>query len=341
MALLISANLLNRQPSFLQYFLELLLSPAFGLRENHLAARQGMNLRVAFDLDGRIEQIRILPDHVGHRAHRHRVRHAGVWGKLANHVRFLVVVGVKRFADQHVALTAAQLEVIEGFGQLAKLFLVGEFVWKTRQRVAETVVGPTIDPLEGSQEGFFHARVFARRMAMFQFADCRMQEIVQPDGNGRSNYFGAFLLEPALDVVVAFALVGLEPEFSGDLHFRFHAKAIDFDAVPHLAHLTQRAREIVSEQVPGQSPVFRAVIGPLAEHSIEIFNACFENFVGLTGMDFIRPGHVLEIAEEVTEENSPDQSEAQRQVNLEPAAVRRPLVKFVLCQKKHAEIAQA
>src|SRR5438445_7202391 len=34
MALLISANLLNRQPSFLQYFLEFLLSPAFGLREN-------------------------------------------------------------------------------------------------------------------------------------------------------------------------------------------------------------------------------------------------------------------------------------------------------------------
>src|SRR5207302_433347 len=222
--------------------------------------------------------------------------------------------------------------VIERFGQFTKLFLVGELVRQIRQGLAETVISPAIDPLESLQKGLLQPRVLARRMPVFQFADRRMQEVVQPDRNWRRNYFGVFLLEPALDVVVAITLVGLEPEFSGDLYSRFHPQAIYFDGVPHLAHFAQGVREVIREKVPSQRPVFRAVIGPLAENSIEIFDARFQNLVGLTRIDFIGPSQVFEVAEEIPEENPPDQSEAQWQVNLEPAAARRPLVEFVLRQ---------
>src|SRR5438132_8568361 len=64
MALLIFPNLLRAQPGLLQHFVELILRPPFGLGEDHLAARQGMNLRVALDFNRGVQQIRIFADHV-------------------------------------------------------------------------------------------------------------------------------------------------------------------------------------------------------------------------------------------------------------------------------------
>ena len=52
----------------------------------------------------------------------------------------------------------------------------------------------------------------------------RMHQIIQPDRDRGRNYFAVFGFEPALDVVVAFAFVRLQPEFAGIFTLAFARK---------------------------------------------------------------------------------------------------------------------
>ncbi len=137
--------------------------------------------------------------------------------------------------------------------------------------------------------------MFADRVAMLEFANRGMQQVMQPDSHRRGNHFAILLLDPSLDVVVAFSLVCLQPEFAGNFHFRFHAEVIHFDRVPLLANFAERLGEIVAHQVPCKCSVFLAVVGAIAKHAVQILNALFQHAVGLTRIHLVRTRHVFEI----------------------------------------------
>ena len=64
---LILTNGLDRQARLIQRIFELGLSPFLRFGKDHLATGERMYLRVPFDLNGRVKQIGIFPDHVSHR----------------------------------------------------------------------------------------------------------------------------------------------------------------------------------------------------------------------------------------------------------------------------------
>src|ERR1700759_1293827 len=105
--------------------------------------------------------------------------------------------------------------------------------------------------------------MLAGSVAILELANHRMDEIVEPYGDRRRHHFALFRFEPALDVVVPFPFVRLQPEFAGDFYFGFHAGVIDFDRVPHLADVTQSFREVVAGDMPGESSDFAGLRGTI------------------------------------------------------------------------------
>ena len=87
---------------------ELLLGPPFGFRQDHLAAGQRMDLGVALDFERCIEKVWIPADGRRHGPDAHRIGHAPVGRKLADHVGLLVEMQQQRLADQHVTFAARE-----------------------------------------------------------------------------------------------------------------------------------------------------------------------------------------------------------------------------------------
>ena len=174
-----------------------------------------------------------------------------------------------------------------------------------------------------------------------QAPDRRVQQVAQPHGHGRRHHFRAFLLEPALDVVVAVAFVRLQPEFAGDLDLRLHLQAVDFDGVKFLAHHAQRIRKIAGKEMPRQHAVFVVAKRPLLEDFEQIIRAFLHHFVGLAGSDLVRTRQVFHVRQNIAAENGPDNAQAQRHIDFQAAGLFGRLVELVLRQEEQAEIFQA
>jgi hypothetical protein len=69
---------------------ELLLRSFLGVGQNHLAAREGMYLGIALDLERRVQEVGMLAEHARHGADAHRIGQAAVRREFADHVRLLV-----------------------------------------------------------------------------------------------------------------------------------------------------------------------------------------------------------------------------------------------------------
>ena len=233
--LFIFVDRLDSQTSLLQHFFELRLRAFLRFCENHLAAGERVHFSIALHFDRSVQQVRILSDHVCHRANRHRVRHARVRRKLADHVRLFVMIGIERLANQHVPFAAAQLKVIERLGKILQFHLVRQFVGDVCQRFAEPVVGANVEALEPFEDQVVPLGMLAGGVTMFQLADNGVHQIVQPHRDRRRHDLGVFLLQPLLNVVIAVAFVSLQPELAGDFHASLHPSAVDFDGVPLLA----------------------------------------------------------------------------------------------------------
>jgi hypothetical protein len=93
-------------------------------------------------------------------------------------VGFLVLIGMKGFADKHMAFTAPQFEMIEGLRQTPEFFLVGQFVGEIAERFPKPVVGAAIDALEHAQYQLLQFWVLACRVPVLEFSNCGMQQIM-------------------------------------------------------------------------------------------------------------------------------------------------------------------
>ncbi len=300
-----------------------------------------MNFGIALDLDGRVQQVGVSPEHVRHRAHRHRVRHARVRRELADHVRLAMVVGVQRLADEEVALAAAQLVVIEGVGERLELDLVGQFRRQLAERAPQPIVGDPVRALEAVVDGAPDAESALGCLLPGRLAHGRVQQVVEPGRHRRRDGLGTLLFQPALDVVVAVALVRLQPELAGDLHPGLHAQPIDFDRAPALPHLAQRPGEVAREQVPAERGPLARRDGAIAEDAVQVLDRVAEHQVGLAWRDLVGAGEVLEVGEHVRAEDRPDEAGGERHVDLEPATVDRSLIELVLREQEQPEIPEA
>ena len=82
--------------------------------------------------------------------------------------------------------------------------------------------------------------MLARAVPVLQLPDGWVHQIVQPDCDRRWDHFSIFLLQPALDVVVAFTFVRLQPELSGNFHLRFYPQMVDLNVSHFFADVAQR-----------------------------------------------------------------------------------------------------
>ena len=257
----VGANVLDRQAGALEDLLELALGPLLRLGEDHLAAREGVDLGVALDLERRVQEVGVLADDARHRADAHRVRHAGVRRQLADHVGLLVLVGPERLADQHVALAAVEPAVEVGGGQPAQLELVRHLVREVAEGLPQAIERPPVDGLGGAAGDELQPRAALDAGVVLEALEAQAQEVVHPDDDRGRIDLGGLRLEPAVDVVVRVAFDGLEVELAGDLDDRLHAEPVDLDGRELPVDLAQRAREVGGGEVPARRPATDSLSG--------------------------------------------------------------------------------
>src|ERR1700739_716463 len=168
-------------------------------------------------------------------------------------------------ADQHVAFTAAQLEVEEWICQLLQLFLIRQLVWHICHRLAEPVVSADVQFFETPHQRHLHLGFAVYDRLGLDTPDWGVQQIAQPDGHRRRQNLRAFQLEPSLDVVIAVALVRLEPELARDLYLGFYLEPVYLDRVEFFPYDTERVSEVAGQEVPRQHSVLVLADWPLLE----------------------------------------------------------------------------
>src|SRR5262249_22480273 len=138
--------------------IELLLGALLGLGEDHLTARERVDLGIALDFERRVEDLRELAEHARHGADGHRVGHAGVWRELADHVRLLLLDRPDRLPDEHVALTAVEVAVEVRRGDPAELELARALVRDVAHGAPQAADGEPVDALGQPAESQLEAR---------------------------------------------------------------------------------------------------------------------------------------------------------------------------------------
>src|SRR5438445_167929 len=92
--------------------------------------------------------------------------------------------------------------------------------------------------------------------------------------------------------------------------------------------------------MPGQRHILVAVSGSVPKDFIQVLDTFLKHLLGLPWIDLIRPCHVLEVHQQVSAKDGPDEAEAERHIDVEPAPSIWTLVQLVLGQQKKSEIAQ-
>src|SRR5436853_4100154 len=92
--------------------------------------------------------------------------------------------------------------------------------------------------------------------------------------------------------------------------------------------------------MPAESAPFAAINRTITEHGVKIIRTLFHHLVGLSGNNFIRPGHIFQVSQTIGHENGPDQAKTEWQVDFQSASAYCALVQLVLGQQQYAEVAQ-
>ncbi len=340
MRLDVRADLVDGEVRALEGLVELALGALPGLGQDHLAARERVDLGVALDLERCVEQVGILADDAGHGADAHRVGHARVRRQLADHVGLLAEVGPQRLADQHVALTTVEAAVEVGRGQAPELELLRHLVREISQRVAQAGHEAAVELLHDAAGAELDPGAPLEAGVVLEFLQPEPQEVVHPDRHRRGIHLGAFGLQPMMDVVVGRALDGLEIELAGDLHDRLGPQTIHLDRREATVDLAQRLREVRRRQMPGQRGP-GAARRPPAKDLVEVLDALLDDGVGAPGHDLVGTDLVLEVLHQVRAEDRPQAAERDRQVEVEAVAHHGLLVEVVLGQEEHPEGVEA
>src|SRR5438445_1719759 len=92
--------------------------------------------------------------------------------------------------------------------------------------------------------------------------------------------------------------------------------------------------------MPGHRHILVAMSGSVPKDFIPVLDTFLSQLLGLTWIDLIRPCYVLWVHQQVSAKDGPDEAEAERHIDVEPAPSIWTLVQLVLGQQKKSEIAQ-
>ncbi len=101
--------------------------------------------------------------------------------------------------------------------------------------------------------------------------------------------------------------------------------------------LAQRFDEIAGAQVPGCGADLAAGNRCVTEYLAQVVDALLDDPIGLSGYHLVGAGLVFQILHDVTDENRPDRTQRERQVELESAALDSALIEPALGEQEHAK----
>ena len=194
---------------------------------------------------------------------------------------------------------------------------------------------------------------FFETLEIFVLLDDLVDHVHDPGADGLHQHLCAFALQEVEHVEVAVAFGGLRPEFAGDLDDRFHAQAVDIDAVEVVAAVLQRGHILVAlELLHELTDILRGIAEAaqvlthalielprtlLAEDLVEVIHLLVEDLIGFAGIDLVGAQRVGDFVHHVAAIQRVEDAQEEVDVHFQPGFGVGLLQTAGLLEQEHAE----